>query len=116
MESKNIILWGKPSKIEYIVYFFGKIYAVTNDSHIGILNGRCLELNFVSLVVLNKKLLNVDQFNISLLKDIEVYKIDLSRMEGIRLENLRDEALFLGDMISSRTTNLTRYGRRCNCV
>lgn len=121
---------GKPWNIEDIIFFYGKIFALTNDTQIGILNVRCLEVKLlklrcapclslsssVSLVVSNKQLLIVDYFNISFLKDIELYRIDISRMEWIRVGNLGGEALFLGDMISSRTINPRKWGGRSNCV
>ncbi|XP_031258509.1 uncharacterized protein LOC116116584 [Pistacia vera] len=87
-----------------IIVFDGRIYVLNSDSQIGIFNLRCCDLRFlelkfaphiglffdqqVRLVASNDQLFVVDS--------PELYRIDLSRMEWVKLYDLGDQALFRG--------------------
>ncbi|XP_031252134.1 uncharacterized protein LOC116110031 [Pistacia vera] len=87
-----------------IVVFYGRIYVLDSNSQIGIFNLRSCDLRFlelkfsprfgsyfdewIRLVASNDQLFVVDS--------PKVYRIDLSRMEWVKVYNSGDQALFLG--------------------
>ncbi|XP_031252133.1 uncharacterized protein LOC116110029 [Pistacia vera] len=121
---------GKTWSIGDIVVFGGRIYALTSEYQIGVLSVKTREVILLNLkgtpqlsgirnvrfVASKNQLLIVDfppaAYN------LEVYTIDLLKMEWVKVNRLRDErqAIFLGDRMSSRLSNATNWGGESNCV
>ncbi|XP_061353037.1 uncharacterized protein LOC133297840 isoform X2 [Gastrolobium bilobum] len=97
-------VWGKPWKVVDFVVFNNTVYAITEKARIGVLglNSACvkfLELkNTPSVKSTSLKLVSSDGqllvVHFEPKETFDVYKIDLSTMEWIRLETLGDLALF----------------------
>ncbi|XP_031252092.1 uncharacterized protein LOC116109988 isoform X1 [Pistacia vera] len=108
-----------------IVDFYGKIFVLTDYSRIGIFNFRSCDLNFMELQVAprldicwgNSIRLVASNDQLFVVDDMIIYRIDLSRMEWVKVNNLGEQALFLGhgDMMCSKLINPTKWGGQANC-
>ncbi|XP_021890397.1 putative F-box protein At5g66830 isoform X2 [Carica papaya] len=109
-----------------LVVFKFKVYALGTDCQIATLSlksppsltllklkGKPRLTNFVKFVASDQRLLVVD-FIPSL--RLEVYEVDISRMEWVKVTDLGDQALFISDMKSSRLCNATKWGGFSNCL
>lgn len=109
-----------------LVVFKLKVYALGTDCQIGILSlksppslipvrlkGKPKLTNYVKFVASDQRLLVVDF--IPLLR-LQVYEIDILRMEWVKVTDLGDQALFISDMKSSRLCNPTKWGGISNCL
>lgn len=117
---------AKFSKIYDILVFEDSIYVLTNDGQIGTLNLKSApEVNFLKLnsaprfhgyikLVSAKDRLMVIDFVAS--PQLRVYVIDFMLMQWVRVINLANHALFLGDMMCSLISDPTNWGWQNNCV
>ncbi|KAH7560475.1 hypothetical protein JRO89_XS10G0028600 [Xanthoceras sorbifolium] len=98
-------------KIVDLVVFDGRVYALTNNSRIGVFNLRTRRFWFLTLegtpwlttfvrLVASKKQLLIVHF-LPTISRAKVYTIDLERLKWVEVEDLGDEALFLGAWIQS---------------
>ncbi|KAI4356059.1 hypothetical protein L6164_000111 [Bauhinia variegata] len=113
------------SRITDVVVFHHTIFAINSRGTIGKLrlnssDFKALELNNVpryifcepKLVSTNEELLVV-----LLSQQLKIYKIDLSKKEWIRVQNLGDRALFVGKFMKGYAlSNPSRWGYESNCV
>ncbi|XP_031257986.1 uncharacterized protein LOC116116024 [Pistacia vera] len=109
---KEYSYFGKGWHILDMAVFDGRIYVLNSLSQIGIFNLRSCDLRFLKLKLAPRFLsccYNWIRFVVSndhlfvFVSNI-VYRIDLSRMEWVKVYNLGDQALFLGhgDMMCSK--------------
>ncbi|KAK9272190.1 hypothetical protein L1049_002561 [Liquidambar formosana] len=109
-----------------VAVFKGKIYVLTNLGGLGILNLSSHPIltllkventpnlsSDMQLVASDDELLMVD---FHAFKQPKVYKLNFLRMEWLKVGNLGDQALFLGDLKCSAIRNPTRWGGRSNCL
>ncbi|XP_044482061.1 uncharacterized protein LOC123208590 [Mangifera indica] len=113
-----------------IVVFGGRVFCITSENQIGVLSVKTCEVILLNLkntpqlrsiwpvrfVASKNQLLIVDfprEGNV-----LEVYTIDLLKMEWVKVNQLRDkdEAIFLGEKMSSRLSNATNWGGQSNCI
>lgn len=117
---------GKPWKIRDIIAFGSRIYALADDSQIGVLSLRSPPtvefLNLkdkpffspaVKLVASGDDLLAVD-FVAG--RRIRIYRVDIAGSQWVRVHDLGDKSVFLTDLKSSRICSTTSWGGRPNCV
>ncbi|KAH7577229.1 hypothetical protein JRO89_XS01G0225000 [Xanthoceras sorbifolium] len=114
----------KPWVVDMVV-FNSRVVVITNMYQIGILSLRSSDVRFLEFrgtprgcfnprfVTSNEQLYVVD-FLPSVW--LEVYKVDFSIMEWVKVDNIGDQALFLGDMMGTGMSSTTRWGGRSNCV
>lgn len=114
----------KPWLIKDMTVFDGGIFFITDRSDIGVFNLKTCDFILLKLkdapqldararlVASNAQLLIVYPIPPSY---FQVYRIDFSRNEWVKVENLGDEALFI-DTKSGRLSNTTKWGRRSNCL
>lgn len=96
--------WGDPWRVVDFVVFHHTVYVITDEAKIGVLSLnsttlKFLELNNVpSLKSKNLKLVSCDGkllvVHFEPREKLEVYKIDFSSMDWVKLETLGDVALF----------------------
>ncbi|KAJ0020349.1 hypothetical protein Pint_31187 [Pistacia integerrima] len=117
---KEYSYFGKGWHILDMAVFDGRIYVINSLSQIGIFNLRSCDLRFLKLKLAPRFLsccYNWIRFVVSndhlfvFVSNI-VYRIDLSRMEWVKVYNLGDQALFLGhgDMMCSKVINPSKWG------
>lgn len=119
--------WGSPCKIMDVVVFDRTLYAITDQAKIGVVRLNSPSLNFLQLEDIpffassNLKLVSSnDQLLVVHFKPsqhLEVYRIDFSNMNWVRLETLGDRALFLG--VNTKVSALSNpgiWGLDSNCV
>ncbi|KAL5765062.1 hypothetical protein ACOSQ2_017656 [Xanthoceras sorbifolium] len=113
-------------KIVDLVVFDGRVYALTNNSRIGVFNLRTRRFWFLTLegtpwlttfvrLVASKKQLLIVHF-LPTISRAKVYTIDLERLKWVEVEDLGDEALFLGAWMSSNSGSTTNWRGLRNCV
>ncbi|KAH7560505.1 hypothetical protein JRO89_XS10G0032200 [Xanthoceras sorbifolium] len=113
-------------KIVDLVVFDGRVYALTNNSRIGVFNLRTRRFWFLTLegtpwlttfvrLVASKKQLLIVHF-LPTISRAKVYTIDLERLKWVEVEDLGDEALFLGAWMSSKSGSTTNWRGLRNCV
>ncbi|XP_044482104.1 uncharacterized protein LOC123208647 [Mangifera indica] len=121
---------GSNWSIVDIVIFKGRIFCVTSEYQIGVLSVKTcgvILLNLkgtpqlsnirnVSFVASKNQLLVID-FPLHI-HHLELYTIDLLKMEWVKVNRLRDEneAIFLGNHMSSRLSNATNWGGQGNRI
>ncbi|XP_030954074.1 uncharacterized protein LOC115976746 [Quercus lobata] len=113
------------------VVFKGKIYVLTDHGEIGVLNLNShpyvtlLEIQSIGCSSFELNLLAFDEqlFMIRRIMSIakkEVYELNFSMMEWVKMQNFKDQALFLnGDYKSSGFSNITRWRgsqQPINCI
>ncbi|XP_045791240.1 uncharacterized protein LOC123885948 [Trifolium pratense] len=112
-----------------VVVFKNRFYVVTNEAQLGELRIEQLYLKFNWLVVKNTPL-NVDSENLKLVvgnnqlfmvdfladEYLDIYKIDFDAMEWIKVDDLGDQALFLGGELGSAMRKPGKWGCPSNCV
>ncbi|KAJ4729407.1 F-box protein [Melia azedarach] len=117
---------GKPWKIMDMVVFNARIFVITSDLQIGVLSlGSPPDVLLLSFkctpqvsccprfVASNDRLVLVD-FIPSVA--LAVYTIDFMRREWVKVDNLGDQSLFLGDLVTPSLCSTTKWGGRSNCV
>ncbi|KAH7560471.1 hypothetical protein JRO89_XS10G0028200 [Xanthoceras sorbifolium] len=103
-----------------------RVYALTNNSRIGVFNLRTRRFWFLTLegtpwlttfvrLVASKKQLLIVHF-LPTISRAKVYTIDLERLKWVEVEDLGDEALFLGAWMSSNSGSTTNWRGLRNCV
>ncbi|KAH7560519.1 hypothetical protein JRO89_XS10G0036800 [Xanthoceras sorbifolium] len=113
-------------KIVDLVVFDGRVYALTNNSRIGVFNFRTCRFRFLTLggtpwlttfvrLVASKKQLLIVHF-LPIIFRAKVYTIDLERLKWVKVEDLGDEALFVGAWMSSKSGSTTNWRGLRNCV
>ncbi|KAJ7961168.1 F-box protein [Quillaja saponaria] len=123
----NFAFNGDPWKVMDIAVFKGRIYAITDKAEIGVLSLTSAKLTLLELKsspssdLDSVKLVGSDDHLLVVsfipLKNLEVYKIDFSGMEWVKLDTLGDQALFLGKYRKgSALRNPSRWGYNSNCV
>nr|POE67345.1 hypothetical protein CFP56_76955 [Quercus suber]POE97349.1 hypothetical protein CFP56_31041 [Quercus suber] len=116
---------GSPTNIPWWfvdgVVFKGKIYVLTDHGEIGVLNLNShpyvtlLEIQSIGCSSFELNLLAFDEQlfmirRIVLIAKKEVYELNFSKMEWVKMQNFKDQALFLnGDYKSSGFSNITRW-------
>ncbi|KAJ0084770.1 hypothetical protein Patl1_29614 [Pistacia atlantica] len=115
--------WGR--RISDIIVFHGWIYVVDCACQIGIFNLRSCDLRFLELKFAPRTyygkwirlVASNDQLFVIIGDSLEVYRIDLSRMEWAKVCNLGDQALFhsYNDMMCSKVINPSKWGGQTNC-
>ncbi|KAJ0084799.1 hypothetical protein Patl1_29790 [Pistacia atlantica] len=110
--------------VEDVVVFYGRLFVVTSLWQIGKFNLRSGNSVFSTLtyephyltgkirLVASKEQLFVVNLTAT---EFNVYRIDFSRSEWVKVEKLGDEALFIDNM-SCRLSNTSKWGGRSNCV
>ncbi|XP_057451862.1 uncharacterized protein LOC130743645 [Lotus japonicus] len=119
--------WGTQWKIVDTVVFGNVIYALTNEAKIGVLNLNSVGIKMIELR--NTPAKNCDNLRLVssdeglLVVDfkpgeiLDVYKVDFSNMEYVKLDTLRDGALFCSSRASCYAlSNPTMWGYRSNHV
>ena len=110
--------------------FKGKIYVLTNLGEIGVLNLNShpyvtlLEVKCIGdwgsrikLLAFDDKLLMIQRFD-SFLWKFEVYELNFAKMKWVKMQNLKDEALFLS-LRTSGYSNVTKWRgsqQPMNCI
>ncbi|KAJ0021201.1 hypothetical protein Pint_30915 [Pistacia integerrima] len=118
---------NKGWRILDIIVFDGRIYVLNSDSQIGIFNLRSCDLRFLELkfapyigVYFDKQVrLVASNDQLFVVDSPELYRIDLSRMEWVKLYNLgEDQALFRGNdgKMCSKVINPSKWGGQSNCI
>ncbi|KAJ0084928.1 hypothetical protein Patl1_29456 [Pistacia atlantica] len=118
---------NKGWRILDIIVSDGRIYVLKSNSQIGIFNLRSCDLRFLELkfaphigVYFDKQIrLVASNDQLSVVESPELYRIDLSRMEWVKLYNLgEDQALFRGKdgKMCSKVINPSKWGGQSNCV
>ncbi|XP_075663583.1 uncharacterized protein LOC142633247 [Castanea sativa] len=110
------------------VVFKGKIYVLTNLGEIGVLNLNSqpyvtlLEVkrigdwsSRIKLLAFDDKLLMIDRFD-SFLWKFEVYELNFAKMKWVKMQNLKDEALFLRTSGYSNITKWRGSQQPMNCI
>ncbi|XP_031252089.1 uncharacterized protein LOC116109985 [Pistacia vera] len=107
-----------------IVVFYGRIYALDSNFQIGIFNLRSCDLRFLELKFAPRLCSYYDKWirlvtsndQLFVVDPPVLYRIDLSRMEWVKVYNLSDQALFHGydDMMCSKVINPSKWGGQTN--
>ncbi|KAH7560516.1 hypothetical protein ACOSP7_017290 [Xanthoceras sorbifolium] len=119
---------GKTWDILDIALYKGMIFAITSELQIGLLKlghpdlkllnlectpNICINVRFVAS---DDKLLVINFSSLRVNGVVQVYWINFEGWEWVKVNNLDDEALFLGDMMTSRLIKTSNWGGCRNCV
>ncbi|KAK0604122.1 hypothetical protein LWI29_012245 [Acer saccharum] len=108
-----------------IIVYNSRVFVVTNDCRIGVLNLGSSNLKFLKLkgtphsskkimfVASNEQLLVINFKVISMPSqlDIQVYSIEFSTKEWVKVNNFGGKVLFVNDLTCLLSTNKTRLGK-----
>ncbi|XP_031257985.1 uncharacterized protein LOC116116023 [Pistacia vera] len=105
-----------------IAVFDGRLFVLTEDSQIGMFNLRSCNLRFLELKFAPRfdwyrsRLVASDD-QLLIVYNFEVYRIDFSKMEWVKVNNLGEKALFIGyGDKCCKLINPTVWGGRSNCI